>query len=271
MAEHIERLKKAVVAAFGQTLDAPTDYERLSADIQLKTGELISVSTLKRLFGYIKPGTVPRPSTLSVLARYVGSTGWSDFCSQVALEELPEPRTTSRKTVYRHPVVYLTVVILCIGGIFGWMVGNRVPKDTAEATVTEAVPETDPETKVPRMTTTTATAMTNEQKYEQLLLAFVALTKEKCDSVRTCRKDMDIISYKELVDRVYFPLVFTFLKDSIKRQTERTFPDDDVLSERYSNGIWIQCREICAELMREIPADELIKAYNEGSAAQSAH
>ena len=51
-AEHIEQLKRAVITAFGQTLDAPTDYERLSADIRLKTGELISASTLKRLFGY---------------------------------------------------------------------------------------------------------------------------------------------------------------------------------------------------------------------------
>ena len=86
MIEHIEKLKDAVVAVFGQTLDAPTAYEQLSADIQKITGELISVSTLKRLFGYIKPGTIPRPSTLSVLARYVGSAGWSDFCSRCSME-----------------------------------------------------------------------------------------------------------------------------------------------------------------------------------------
>lgn len=258
MAEHIERLKKAVTAAFGQTLDAPTDYERLSANIQLKTGELISASTLKRLFGYIKPGTVPRPSTLSVLARYVGSTGWSDFCSKEASEEHPKPRATSRKAVYSRPAVYMTIAILCIGGIFGWLVGNRTTKNTAGTTTMEAVPETVPETKVSKKATVTAN--TNEQKYEQLLLAFISLTREKCDSVRACRKDMDIISYKELVDNIYFPFVFTFLKDSINRQAERTFPDD-ALRERYSNDIWIQCREICAELIREIPADELIEAY----------
>ena len=256
MAEHIEWLKKAVVTAFGQTLDAPTDYERLSADIQLKTGELISASTLKRLFGYIKPGTVPRPSTLSVLARYVGSTGWSDFCSKEAPEERLEPRATSKKAVYRHPAVYMTVVILCIGGISGWLVGNRTPKNTAGITVMEA----DPKTKVSKKVT--VTAMTNEQKYEQLLLAFISLAKEKCDSVRACRQNTDIISYKKLVDSVYFPFVFTFLQDSIKRQTERIFPDDELLRIRYSNDIWERCREICADLMREIPADKLIEAYN---------
>lgn len=259
-AEHIEQLKRAVITAFGQTLDAPTDYERLSADIQHRTGELISASTLKRLFGYIKPGTIPRPSTLSALARYVGSTGWSDFCSKEAAEERPGPRATLRKAVYHHPAVYMTVAILCIGGIFGWLVGNRTPKNSAGTTTIEAVPETAPETKVSKKAT--ITAKTNEQKYEHLLLAFISLTREKCDSVRACRKDMDIISYKELVDNIYFPFVFTFLKDSIKRQAERTFPDDDMLRERYSNDIWIQCREICAELIREIPADELIEAYN---------
>lgn len=101
----------------GQTLDSPTDYERLSADIQSKTGELISVSTLKRLFGYLKPGTVPRPSTLSVLSRYVGFSGWSDFCSG---EECSQPCKVSKKAVCRRPIVCVAVVILCIS--IGWIV-----------------------------------------------------------------------------------------------------------------------------------------------------
>ena len=51
-------------------------------------------------------------------------------------------------------------------------------------------------------------------------------------------------------------------QDSIKRQVERVFPDDELLKVRYSNDIFAQCREICVELMREIPADELLEAYN---------
>ena len=70
--EHIDLLKRAIIECFGRTLDSPTDYDMLSADIRECTGETISSATLKRLFGYLKPSTAPRPSTLSVLARYVG-------------------------------------------------------------------------------------------------------------------------------------------------------------------------------------------------------
>lgn len=73
--QHIEGLKEAVLAKFARTLDAPTDYDALSLDIVNATGESVSASTLKRLFGYDKHATTPRPSTLSALARYVGSAG----------------------------------------------------------------------------------------------------------------------------------------------------------------------------------------------------
>ena len=75
----ITRLKEAVAGTFGKTLDSPTDFDALALSIQGKTGEYISPTTLKRLFGYVKPATIPRTSTLSVLARYVGKAGWSDF------------------------------------------------------------------------------------------------------------------------------------------------------------------------------------------------
>ncbi len=245
--EHIERLKNAVVAAFGQTLDSPTDYERLSVDIQSKTGELISVSTLKRMFGYLKQGTVPRPSTLSVLARYVGFSGWSDFCSG---EECSEPCKVSKKAVCRRPIVCVAVVILCIS--IGWIVWrSQQPSQNSYAGG-----------ETPSVVMVSDSEETNEQKYERLLISFVTMANGKCDSVRACRQNMDIISYKKLVDSVYFPFVFTLLQDSIKRQVERVFPDDELLKVRYSNDIFAQCREICVELMREIPADELLEAYN---------
>ena len=252
--EHIEQLKRAVLAAFGQTLDAPTDYERLSADIQNKTGEVISTSTLKRLFGYIKPGTIPRPSTLSVLARYVESAGWSDFCSKCSPKEVaPEPCPVPVKVVRRHSVVYWAVAFVCMVGLLGVSVWSLVREKNPSAplsTRNENLPEI-----------ASNAEETNDQKYERLLHSFVAMSKEKCDSVRACRQNMDLESYKKLVDSVYFPFVFTVLQDSIKRQTERLFPEDELLRVRYSNDIFAQCREICVELMREISAEELKAAY----------
>lgn len=259
--EHIGQLKDAVITAFGQTLDSPTDYEQLSADIRNKTGELISVSTLKRLFGYLKSGTVPRASTLSILARYVGYAGWSDFCSKCSKEEYRESQEISKKAAYHNPIAHIAIMILCIGVvIIGWFIWKHNKENTEDVALN----------KENISIAASNTKEVNRQKYERLLLSFVAVAKGKCDSVRACRHTMDIISYKELVDSVYFPFVFTFLHDSIKRQTARTFPDDELLSLRYSNEIWERCREICAELMREIPSDELIKAYNADSSANAA-
>lgn len=262
-AEHIEQLKRAVITAFGQTLDAPTDYERLSADIRLKTGELISASTLKRLFGYIKPGTIPRPSTLSVLARYVGSTGWSDFCSGCSGEAGPEFREAPETAARRRRPVSWAVVILFLVGLLGFTVRSLVREDGAQGPRSE---------EARGLSCVAADAgETDEQKYERMLLSFVALSKEKCDSVRACRCKMDIISYRELVDSVYFPFVFTFLRDSVRRQAERLFPDDELSRVRYGNDVWERCREICADLMREIPSDELLKAYTDTAPSGSAH
>lgn len=259
--EHIEQLKRAVITAFGQTLDAPTDYERLSADIRLKTGELISVSTLKRLFGYIKPGTIPRPSTLSVLARYVGSTGWSDFCSSCSEETGSERHQAPMKAVRRLPVYAAAIFFLV--GLLGFTVWSLVREDGVQSPRSE---------EARGLSSVAADAgETNEQKYERMLLSFVALSKEKCDSVRACRRNMDIIAYRELVDSLYFPFVFTFLRDSIGRQAERLFPDDELSRVRYGNDVWERCREICADLMREIPSDELLKAYTDSAPSGSAH
>ena len=100
----ITRLKEAVAGTFGKTLDSPTDFDALALSIQGKTGEYISPTTLKRLFGYVKPATVPRTSTLSVLARYVGKAGWSDFSAQPVHQEPAEQPAQSEPSVPSAPV-----------------------------------------------------------------------------------------------------------------------------------------------------------------------
>lgn len=100
----ITRLKEAVAGTFGKTLDSPADFDALALSIQGKTGECISPTTLKRLFGYVKPATVPRTSTLSVLARYVGKAGWSDFSAQPVHQEPAEQPAQSEPSVPSAPV-----------------------------------------------------------------------------------------------------------------------------------------------------------------------
>ena len=78
--EQIRLLKEETVRIFGKSLDSPTDYDALAAEILEKTGKSISSTTLKRVFGYIKNGNAPTGATLGLLARYCGDgrTGAQD-------------------------------------------------------------------------------------------------------------------------------------------------------------------------------------------------
>ena len=66
----------------GEKYDSPKDFARLSDLIHAKTGERISSSTLKRLWGYVRSDTEPRTYTLDVLARFVGYKDFDDFLAK---------------------------------------------------------------------------------------------------------------------------------------------------------------------------------------------
>lgn len=75
----IERMKEDVLQKMGHTLDSPTDFDYLALQIKNATGEDISSTTLKRIFGYIPSQSSPRRSSLSIMARYLGYAGWSGY------------------------------------------------------------------------------------------------------------------------------------------------------------------------------------------------
>ena len=65
---------------YGRRVNTSTDFEALSVTIERETGEFISASTLKRLWGYVTLQPSPRVATLDVLARYAGAPSFSAFC-----------------------------------------------------------------------------------------------------------------------------------------------------------------------------------------------
>ena len=79
----IEKLRIDLSARLGNTIESPSDFNRLTLEIEHLTGETISVSTIKRVFGYIDSNSNPSTSTLSALARYLGYRGWADYCERV--------------------------------------------------------------------------------------------------------------------------------------------------------------------------------------------
>ncbi len=55
------------------------DFEKLSGEIFDATGESLSISTLKRLFGKVSYHNLPSVYTLNVLARFTGFDDWTAF------------------------------------------------------------------------------------------------------------------------------------------------------------------------------------------------
>lgn len=82
----MEQLKSAIQKRINRTMESPKDFEYLSEQIQQQTGEYLSPTTLKRLFGFIPMDGTPRPSTLSILARYMGYSGWQDYLDKQHVE-----------------------------------------------------------------------------------------------------------------------------------------------------------------------------------------
>ena len=65
---------------YGRRIATTTDFESLSVVIEHTIGELISSSTLKRLWGYVSLNPTPRIATLDVLARFIGYKDFKGFC-----------------------------------------------------------------------------------------------------------------------------------------------------------------------------------------------
>ncbi|MBQ0016163.1 MAG: hypothetical protein KBT04_04200, partial [Bacteroidales bacterium] len=80
------RLRREVEKTVGRTMESPSDFSILSRDIRKRTHDTVSATTLKRFYGYVRGGGVPRTSTLSILSRYVGYEGWNSFLNSDGVE-----------------------------------------------------------------------------------------------------------------------------------------------------------------------------------------
>ena len=74
-------LLKSVEKVYGRRVATTTDFESLSVVIEHEIGELLSASTLKRLWGYVGDRRVPRADTLDILSKYCGKEDFREFCA----------------------------------------------------------------------------------------------------------------------------------------------------------------------------------------------
>ena len=70
---------KHIEKKFGKEIRYPSDCESLSEDVFLHTKQKISVSTLKRLLGFVNGVQDPRLYTLDILAKYLGYNNWDVY------------------------------------------------------------------------------------------------------------------------------------------------------------------------------------------------
>ena len=95
--EAISRLLGRVEEKVGRKMKTPRDFDFLAEQIFETMHKSISVSTLKRVWGYVPANGITRESTLDLLAQFAGFTSFSQFCqhtieSTAAEESLPSGR-----------------------------------------------------------------------------------------------------------------------------------------------------------------------------------
>ena len=71
---------------FGKRVSTPYDFEALSSSIFGKTGKRLSISTLKRLWGYVTITNKPSNSTLNILCEYVGCKDYLTYCKDLQVD-----------------------------------------------------------------------------------------------------------------------------------------------------------------------------------------
>ena len=78
---HIEKPKKYTENIFGYKVRTPRDFEALTTNIFNNAKQMISLSTIKRLWGYLieKEGQTPRLSTFKNLTRYTAN----NICNKI--------------------------------------------------------------------------------------------------------------------------------------------------------------------------------------------
>ena len=170
--QYIERLKELVIAEFGRPILTTDDCIALSNAVLESVGISIEHESLEQLFiaeGY----AAPRPLMLSSLARFVGYTGWSDFCT--AGDITPSEDKDALPIVRRWGVIGLTaiaVIIVVISIVALVSSGNSGGDD-------ESV----------------------DSRFRNVEQLWLSRTEERCNTLRTYYNEREAHRYNQRVDK----------------------------------------------------------------------
>ena len=80
--KYIKAAKETIEKIAGTSIGVLKDFETLSNIILQQTQDYISPTTLRRFWGYQEQSHL-RPTSLGIIARYMGYTDWRNFCDAV--------------------------------------------------------------------------------------------------------------------------------------------------------------------------------------------
>lgn len=104
--DQVPHLCQAIEEMMGRQMQSPKDFELLRDRIYNRLHELISTSTLKRLWGYISHQGELRTSTLDTLAYFLGYADYAAFCQSLTEDGgLPSNPIVSRHISVRDDLV----------------------------------------------------------------------------------------------------------------------------------------------------------------------
>src|ERR1700748_2965232 len=86
--KHLTYLKQLVLEKAGIEKPLANDCRIISAAIFKETRQLISETTLKRIYGFAYSRYHPSVFTVNAMCNYCGYSSWEDFCEK---QDLPGP------------------------------------------------------------------------------------------------------------------------------------------------------------------------------------
>lgn len=74
-----QQICRDIEVALGEAMRTPKNFQHLSERIYERLHQMVSPTTLKRIWGYVDSTAETRESTLNLLARYLGYRDWADY------------------------------------------------------------------------------------------------------------------------------------------------------------------------------------------------
>ena len=93
-------MRKDIEQRMGQLLQTPNDFQQLIRQIWEEQHLVLSLSTIKRLWGYIDSSARPRLSTLNTLSKFLGYADWSAYLSTL------DQRSETESDLFKGEGVY---------------------------------------------------------------------------------------------------------------------------------------------------------------------